>query len=474
MHRFAGCTVCPQHRPALRLAVDRGRKHKVVGVQVGKEIPVFNHGFGVGQGDLQRCVGRLDGVHFGGVTAVGQHKAVHAEFPVGGAVAEVAAVGKAGLAVRVSDRDAVVHVLPDEPALIQRFFVGILGVVGDAAAAVAHGVAVLAHDKGLFRVLCQKLFDVCHRGIHLAFHIGGGGVFPVPENTLVVHKASGVGAAEVFAHLPQGLAAVALVAARPDEDGRVVFVPFQHRFGASKHIFPPLRAGTGQRPFVRAVRTQLLPCAVGLQIRLPDDVQAVFIAELQKIRVIRVVAGAHGVDVVGLEVLYIPQHLFPADRAPGAAAPLVAVDALEHDALAVQKHLAVFQLKFAQTDFQAGALHESALAQQGDFCLVQVRLLGAPQGGMLHRKGKGNILHVLLHVRVGFAFAEHHAAVVFRRLAHLSRLLLPIEHHRHRSRAADLAIKGDGSTGKIICKTLPHKDVLEVNFRLCEQLHGAE
>ena len=332
-------------------------------------------------------------------------------------------------------------------------------------------MAVLAHDKGLFRVLCQKLFDVCHRGIHLAFHIGGGGVFPVPENTLVVHKAAGVGAAEILTHLPQGLAAVALVAARPDEDGRVVFVPFQHGFGAGKHILPPLRAGTGQRPLVRAVRTQLLPCAVGLQIGLPDDIQAVFIAELQKIRVIRVVAGAHGVHVVGFQVFHVPQHLFPANGAAGAAAPLVAVDALEHDALAVQKHLAAFQLKPAQTDFQPGALHQSTIAQQGDFCLVQVRLLGAPQGGMLHRKGKGNILHVLLHVRVGFAFAEHHAAVVFRRLAHLSRLLLPIEHHRHRSRAADLAIKGDGSTGKIICKTLLHKDIFQMELRLGEQFY---
>ena len=323
-------------------------------------------------------------------------------------------------------------------------------------------------------MLCQKLFDVCHRGIHLAFHIGGGGVFPVPENTLVVHKAAGVGAAEVFAHLPQGLAAVALVAARPDEDGRVVFVPFQHRFGASKHIFPPLRARTGQRPLVRAVRAQLLPCAVGLQIRLPDDVQAVFIAELQKIRVVRVVAGAHGVHVVGLQVFHVPQHLFPADRAPGAAAPLMAVDALEHNTLAVQKHLAVFQLKLTQADFQPGALHQSTLAQQGNFCFVQVRLLGTPQGGVSHRKGEGDILHVLLHIRGNLALAEHHAAVVFGRLAHLSGLLLPIEHHRHRSRAADLAIKGDGSTGKIICKALLHKDVLEVNFRLCEQLHGAE
>ena len=43
VHGFTGCTVCPEHR-----------------------------------------------------AAVGQHKAIHAEFPVGGAVAEVAAVGKAG------------------------------------------------------------------------------------------------------------------------------------------------------------------------------------------------------------------------------------------------------------------------------------------------------------------------------------------------------------------------------------------
>ena len=96
VHGFTGCTVCPEHRAALRLAVDRGCKHKVVGGQVGKEVPVFNHGFGVGQGDFQRCISRLDRVHFGGVAAVGQHKAVHTEFPVGGAVAEVAAVGKAG------------------------------------------------------------------------------------------------------------------------------------------------------------------------------------------------------------------------------------------------------------------------------------------------------------------------------------------------------------------------------------------
>ena len=96
VHGFTGCTVCPEHRAALLLAVDRRCKHQVVGAQVGKEVPVFNDCFRVGQGDFQGGVCRLDRIHLGGVTAVGQHKAVHTEFPVGGAVTKVAAVGKAG------------------------------------------------------------------------------------------------------------------------------------------------------------------------------------------------------------------------------------------------------------------------------------------------------------------------------------------------------------------------------------------
>ena len=50
VHRLTRLAVCPQHRTAFRFAVDRGRKHKVIGVQVGKEVPVLDDGFGVGQG----------------------------------------------------------------------------------------------------------------------------------------------------------------------------------------------------------------------------------------------------------------------------------------------------------------------------------------------------------------------------------------------------------------------------------------
>ena len=44
VHRLTRLAVCPQHRTAFRFAVDRGRKHKVIGVQVGTptlEVGVF-------------------------------------------------------------------------------------------------------------------------------------------------------------------------------------------------------------------------------------------------------------------------------------------------------------------------------------------------------------------------------------------------------------------------------------------------
>ena len=93
---------------------------------------------------------------------------------------------------------------------------------------------------------------------------------------------------------------------------------------------------------------------------------------------------------------------------------------------------------------------------------------------MLHRKSEGNVLYVLLHVRVSLALAEHHAAVVFGRLAHLSRLLLPVEHHRDGTRAADLAIKGDCGTGEVRGELLLHKGIFQMQLRLREQLHRAE
>ena len=60
----------------------------------------------------------------------------------------------------------------------------------------------------------------------------------------------------------------------------MVFVPLQHGFGTGQHILPPLRARTGQCPLVRAIRAQLLPCAMRFKVRFPNDIQAIFIAEL--------------------------------------------------------------------------------------------------------------------------------------------------------------------------------------------------
>ena len=93
---------------------------------------------------------------------------------------------------------------------------------------------------------------------------------------------------------------------------------------------------------------------------------------------------------------------------------------------------------------------------------------------MLHRKSEGNVLYVLFHVRVSLALAEHHAAVVLGRLAHLSGLLLSVEYHGDGARAADPATKGDSGTGKVRGKLLLHKGIFQMQFRLREQLHRAE
>ena len=93
---------------------------------------------------------------------------------------------------------------------------------------------------------------------------------------------------------------------------------------------------------------------------------------------------------------------------------------------------------------------------------------------MFYLKGKGNILHVRFHIRVGFALAKDHAAAVFDRLAHLSGLLLPVEHHRHPARAADLAVERHFHAGKVRRKVLPDEHIFQMNLRFCEQLHRAE
>ena len=86
----------------------------------------------------------------GGRGAVGEDQAVDDEVAVVHGLAEVAAVAEVPLPRRGDLGDPVVDPLPDEPAVQPRVPVEQTLVVGQAAGAVAHGVAVLAehHRQG--------------------------------------------------------------------------------------------------------------------------------------------------------------------------------------------------------------------------------------------------------------------------------------------------------------------------------------
>lgn len=67
--------------------------------------------------------------------------------------------------------DRLIDVIPNKAALILRFRVGQIRIFVHRTTGIAHCMRVLAADKRLARILCQKFFDALHRWVHLTFHI---------------------------------------------------------------------------------------------------------------------------------------------------------------------------------------------------------------------------------------------------------------------------------------------------------------
>ena len=124
---------------------------------------------------------------------VGGHEPVGHEVAVMGGVAELAAVGEPHRAVREALAQGLVLPLPQEAPLETGGGLDHVPVVGQRAVAVAHGVAVLAHDQ---RPPTGAGLAVAADGVELRVHgandVGGGltAVVPAPEvdRRLVVQR----------------------------------------------------------------------------------------------------------------------------------------------------------------------------------------------------------------------------------------------------------------------------------------------
>ena len=260
--------------------------------------------------------------------------AVAAEVVIGRALVKISAVAQYAAAHCIGMPERLIHVVPDEAALILFVPVDQRNVAFHPAERVAHVVHILAEDKRLLGVGVQIFPDGGGAGVHPAFHIADVVKRTALEHALVMHKAAGIIFPEKRRHRADILAGIALVAAGPDQHCRVVFVALKHAARAIDHAVPPFGQAAGDIP-ARLHHAQLLPAAVAFKVGLVYHIDAVFIAEVIPPALVGVVAGTHSVDVVALKDGHRGVHITLVNGAALLGIPLMAVDTVEDDAAAV-------------------------------------------------------------------------------------------------------------------------------------------
>lgn len=176
-------------------------------------------------------------------------------------------------------------------------------------------------------------------------------------------------------HGGEGGAAARLVAQRPDDDRGVVLVAVHHVLGAH-------HAGGGPVGVVAGV---LVADAVGLQVGLVDEVEAVLVGQFQPVRVVGVVRGADAVDVHPLDDPDVLDHVLAGERGAAGRVHLVAVGAAKGHRLAVDPHQPVLERELAEADPVGHGLgHLARGVPQAQYGRVEVRVLGRPERGLRH------------------------------------------------------------------------------------------
>ena len=328
------------------------------------------------------CVGR----------AVGIDKAVHTEIAVVGILSVVPAIIVDRSAVRRRSLvNGMVAPLPDKTSADAVVVFHQAKIVLVISCPIAHGMAVLAHDKGLFRIRLRVADDIFKGRIHPAVEIDvgmieGTGASRVP-GALIVGQARGVigfGPAQGFL---KGAAVAALVSHGPDHHAGAVFVPVHQLFCAVEGSCDKGRVV--RYHFIPAGRPLLIcilpvaehPEAMALIVRLVDDKKAVPVAHLIKHGSIGVVAGPDGVEIITFHHLQIPAYMVDSDHRAAHRVPVMTVHAPEPDGTAVDQDNISLHRDLPDTDlfsdhFTAG-LHKKR---------IQIRILTAPQMGVFYGK----------------------------------------------------------------------------------------
>ena len=304
---------------------------------------------------------------------VGGHQAVGDEVAVVGCVAELAAVGEAHPAVGQPLAQAVVLPLPQEAALQAGGGGDRVPIVGERAVAVAHRVAVLAHDqRPRADARLPVLADGVDRGVHGTHHIcrRQAAVVPPlgPHGALVVQRPRRVATPDPPRERSMVRAVAAFVAQAPQDHRRVVPVALHH----------PGTPVDPRRPVSRIV-TEAAEVRVALDVGLVHQIEAEFVAEVIEGVVVGIVRRADRADVVGPHQREVGPHIVEVDRLAPVGVVVVAVHSEDPDRLAVHQQLPVAHLDAPDADVLGlNVGHESARVDQLRGHRVPPGGLGAP------------------------------------------------------------------------------------------------
>ena len=327
---------------AERVRLPRGERRRVVDhEEVPAQVP-----------DAQGPVAVAHHARARGGRAVRVEDAVHAEVAVVLPLPVVAAVGVA--AVRVEH--GVVDHLPHAAAHQGVEGVDLPPVVLDATRAHAHGVRVLAEEVRPVVEAPRGRAALAHAphaldgGVHLAPHVVGAA--QRVDGTLVVHGQARARPDELV-HGVGVAAAARLVAQAPHDHARVQLVALHEALGAVE--VAPLPAGVvGEAVLPRGELAHQGP--VGLEVGLVDHVDAQLVAELQEVRVRRVVRGPDGIYVVVLAEKDVALGRLRRHGVARRGARVVVVDAVQLDRPTVHEKAPAVHARLAKAHALAHAL----------------------------------------------------------------------------------------------------------------------
>ena len=201
---------------------------------------------------------------------------------------------------------------------------------------------IFAHDKRARVVgLKGKLDDSVDTGIHGTDDVAGQAASrPIGSDcALVMNRARGVISANPTRHQIMIGAVSRFVAQRPDDDRWMIFIALHH----ARAAFHESRA-----PFRRVA--QAVVESVCLEIGLIPYIDAIFIAQIVPARVVGVMAGAHGVDVVLFHQADVCQHRVHRYGFTAALFVFVTVNAANVNWTSVDEQLPILYLHAAESD----------------------------------------------------------------------------------------------------------------------------